>query len=101
MLVASHPLSANAPGNVPAESHEAIYARIFRQLRPRTALPSIRVEFRRYASANAQVKLDQGTLLVLIADTLAGLRRNRCMLKRSPEILLGQAVPPSRARALE
>ncbi len=51
--------------------HAEIYARIFRQLRPRTPLPEIRVEFRRYASANAQIKLHEGVLLVRIADTLA------------------------------
>jgi len=63
----------------PAESHEGIharvaslYSRIFRELRPRTPLPAIRVQFRRYASANAQVRLENGTLLVRIADTLEG-----------------------------
>ena len=58
---------------VPArETPEQIYARIFRQYRPRTPVPSIRVEFRRYANANAQVRLEGGFLLVRIADTLAG-----------------------------
>lgn len=56
----------------PAETHSGIYARIFRQLRPRTPVPEIRVQFRRYASANAQVRLDKGVLLVRIADTLEG-----------------------------
>jgi hypothetical protein len=51
---------------------EEIYARVFRQLRPRTPLPSIRVQFRRYANANAQVKLEAGALDVRMADTLAG-----------------------------
>jgi hypothetical protein len=50
---------------------EQIYARVFREMRPRTALPAIRVEFRRYANANAQVRLENGALLVRIADTLA------------------------------
>ena len=54
------------------ESPEQMYARVFRLLRPRTALPEIRVQFRAYANANAQVKLDQGTLLVNLADTLQG-----------------------------
>ena len=53
-------------------THEAIYARVFHELRPRTALPEIRVQFRRWASANAQVRLEDGLLLVRIADTLAG-----------------------------
>jgi predicted metal-dependent hydrolase len=50
--------------------HPEIYARFFRELRPRTPLPKIRVEFRRWASANAQIKLHEGVLLVRIADTL-------------------------------
>src|SRR5579863_2362998 len=49
-----------------------IYARVFRRLKPRTALPVIEVQFRRYANANAQIKLADGTLLVRMADTLAG-----------------------------
>jgi hypothetical protein len=53
-------------------AHEAIYARVFRQLRPRTPLPAIKVQFRRYANANAQVKLEDGALEVRMADTLAG-----------------------------
>ncbi len=67
MLVATE-----VPSNVPAESHAEIYACIFRELRPRTPVPEIRVQFKRYASANAQIRLEQGVLLVRIADTLEG-----------------------------
>jgi hypothetical protein len=56
----------------PPLTPEQIYARVFRELRPRTPLPSIRIEFRRYANANAQVRLEDGVLRVRIADTLAG-----------------------------
>ncbi len=50
-----------------------IYARVFLPVEnPRTALPAIEVQFRRYANANAQIKLADGTLLVRMADTLAG-----------------------------
>jgi hypothetical protein len=49
---------------------EHVYARVFRRLRPRTKLPEIRVEFARWANANAQIKLEDGVLLVRIADTL-------------------------------
>lgn len=65
-------LSVFAEPSAPLESPEQIYARVFRLLRPRTALPVIRVRFRPYANANAQVKLDRGTLLVSLADTLEG-----------------------------
>jgi hypothetical protein len=51
---------------------EQIYARVFRRLKPRTALPIIEVHFRSYANANAQIKLAEGRLSVKIADTLAG-----------------------------
>ena len=50
---------------------ESIYARVFRELRPRTSLPEIRVDVRRYTNANAQIRLDSGVLIVRIADTLA------------------------------
>jgi hypothetical protein len=51
---------------------QEIYARVFRQMRPRTPIPLISVKFRRYANASAKVKLEQGVLEVRIADTLAG-----------------------------
>ena len=54
------------------ETAAEIYARVFRQMRPRTALPRIRVEFRRYANANAQIRWHEGILLVRLADTLEG-----------------------------
>lgn len=50
---------------------EEIYSRIFRSMKPRTPVPEIRVQFRRYANANAQIRLESGMLLVRIADTLA------------------------------
>ena len=55
----------------PVQMHDAtaeIYARVFQVMRPRTPLPLIRVEFRRYANANAQIRWDDGTLLVRLAD---------------------------------
>lgn len=55
----------------PASDPEAIYARVFREMKPRTPVPEIRVQFRRYANANAQIRLHGGVLLVRIADTLA------------------------------
>jgi hypothetical protein len=51
---------------------ERIYECVFRRLRPRTPLPAVRVEVRHYANANAQIRLEEGTLLVRMADTLAG-----------------------------
>lgn len=65
-----------------------IYARVFRELRPRTPLPEIRVEFRRYANANAQVKWADGRLLVRLADTLEGAPED--VLEALAEILLSK-----------
>src|SRR5215470_9056085 len=51
---------------------EQIFARVFEQMRPRTPRPFVHVKFRKYANANAQVRLDNGKLEVRLADTLAG-----------------------------
>jgi SprT-like family len=76
---------------------EAVFARVFRELRPRTPLPEIRVEFRRYANANAQIRLYSGTLLVKIADTLAQLPQD--VLEALALILLSKLfrkpIPPA------
>jgi hypothetical protein len=50
---------------------EQIYARVFQSLKPGAAVPDIRVEFRKYANAKAQIQLRDGVLTVKIADTLA------------------------------
>jgi hypothetical protein len=78
-------MQVETPGTFPSDvlvSQEAveavlltpqeIYARVFRQMRPRTPIPLINVKFRRYANASARIKLEEGVLQVLIADTLAG-----------------------------
>ena len=68
------------------ESTEQIYTRVFRQLRPRTPLPAVRVQFRRYANANAQLKLAEGVLDVKIADSLGGAPED--VMEALAEILL-------------
>jgi hypothetical protein len=54
------------------ESPEEIYARVFRELKPRTALPALRVEFCRFANADNFIRLDNGELHVRMSDLLAG-----------------------------
>lgn len=76
--------SAAAAPSGPAE----IYARVFRELRPRTPLPEVRVEFRRYANANAQVRWQDGVLLVKLADTLEGAPED--VLEALAQILLSK-----------
>ena len=49
---------------------EHAFARVFRRLRPRTVLPEIRVDFPRWANANAQIKLENDVLQVRMSDML-------------------------------
>ena len=54
------------------ETPEEIYARVFRELKPRTPLPSLRVEFCRFANADSFIRLEDGRLHVRISDLLSG-----------------------------
>jgi hypothetical protein len=65
-----------------------IFERVFREMRPRTALASVDVEFRRYANANAQVRWEGGRLEVRLADTLAGAPED--VIEALAEILLAK-----------
>lgn len=53
------------------ETPEQIYARVFRELRPRTRVPRVEVEFCRFANARSTVCWDNGTLRVRMADLIA------------------------------
>jgi hypothetical protein len=65
-------LVSQDPLETPSLTPQEIYAKVFRQMRPRTPIPLIRIHFRRYANASAKIKLEEGVLEVRIADTLAG-----------------------------
>ena len=54
------------------ESPEEIYARVFRELKPRTALPGITVEFCRFANADSFIRMESGAIRVRISDLLEG-----------------------------
>jgi hypothetical protein len=54
------------------ETVEQIYARVFRQLKPRTPLPLIEVRFCRFANANSFIRFEDGRLEVRITDLLEG-----------------------------
>ncbi|MBV9612564.1 MAG: M48 family peptidase [Acidobacteriaceae bacterium] len=54
------------------ESIEQIYERVFRTLKPRTAIPRIVIQFRKYANANSRIELNEGVLSVFISDLLEG-----------------------------
>jgi len=79
---------AVAPDSPGAAAPEHIFARVFREMRPRTAMPAIRVQFRRYANANAQIRLEDGALDVRMADTLAAAPET--VIEALAEILLSK-----------
>jgi hypothetical protein len=54
------------------ETPEEIYARVFKQIKPRTAVPGLRVEFCRFANADSFIRLENGRLHVRISDLLEG-----------------------------
>src|SRR5215471_8728637 len=54
------------------ETPEEIYARVFRELKPRTPVPQLRVEFCRFANADSFIRLEDGCLHVRISDLLEG-----------------------------
>lgn len=54
------------------ESAAEIYARVFRELKPRTAPPELLVEFCRFANADSSVKLEDGRMHVRMSDLLEG-----------------------------
>lgn len=54
------------------ESAAEIYARVFRELRPRTPLPQLHVEFCPFANADSFIRLESGCLQVRMSDLLEG-----------------------------
>jgi hypothetical protein len=54
------------------ETAEQIYARVFKQLKPRTLLSGVTVKFKRYANADSRISFADAMLHVQISDTLQG-----------------------------
>ena len=54
------------------ESPEEIYARVFRTLKPRTAVPKLRIEFCGFANADSFIRLENGRIEVRISDLFQG-----------------------------
>ncbi|MGO9239726.1 MAG: SprT-like domain-containing protein [Bryobacteraceae bacterium] len=57
---------------LPFESPEEIFARLFRQYRPRTPLAEVRLVFKRYANANSAISFREGRLAVRLSDLWQG-----------------------------
>ncbi len=54
------------------ESPQELFARVFSELKPRTAVPAIRLEFCKFANANSFVRWDEDGLAFRITDVLEG-----------------------------
>ena len=54
------------------ESPEETYARVFRQLKPRTPVPHFTVEYCRFANADSLIRLENGRIHVRISDLFLG-----------------------------
>jgi len=70
------------------ETPEEIFARVFRELKPRTPLPVLRVEFRTFANADSFIRLEEGRLAVRMSDLFAGAPAP--VLEALAHILLGK-----------
>ncbi len=58
--------------NLPLESPEEIFTRVFRELKPRTPLPNVSMEFCRFANPDSFIRLEAGGIHVRISDLLEG-----------------------------
>ncbi len=54
------------------ETPTEIFARVHRELRPRTTVPPIQIEYKEFANADSRIKLEGGLLDVKITDLLSG-----------------------------
>ncbi len=72
------------------ETPQEIFARVFSELKPRTPVPALRVEFRKFANANSSVRWDEAGLQVRITDLLEGAPSQ--VLEALAHILLSKLV---------
>lgn len=54
------------------ETPEQLYARVFREIRPRTPMPGFTVIYRSFANANSFIRMRGGSVEVRITDVLEG-----------------------------
>ncbi len=54
------------------ETPEELFGRVFSELKPRTTVPAVRVEFCKFANANSFVRWDETGLQIRITDVLEG-----------------------------
>lgn len=78
------------------ESPQEIFARVHREIRPRTPLPSIEIQYKRFANANSDVRLESGAIRVRISDLLE--RAPAPVTEALAHILLGKLYRRPAAR---
>ena len=78
------------------ETPEEIYARVFREIKPRTPLPALRIEFCRFANADSFIRLENGTLHVRLSDLFEGAPAP--VMESLAHILLGKLYRKPAAR---
>jgi hypothetical protein len=79
------------------ETPEEIFGRVFRELKPRTPVPELTLEFCRFANADSFISLKEGRLHVRISDLLAGAPAP--VIEALAHILLGKLYRKPIARA--
>ena len=52
------------------EAPAGIFQRVHRELRPRTPVPAMEIEYKRFANANSDIRLNGGSIRVRISDLL-------------------------------
>jgi len=84
------------PSSLFFETPQEIYARVFREIKPRTPLPELHVEFCRFANADSFIRLENGSLHVRMSDLLEGAPAP--VLESLAHILLGKLYRKPAAR---
>src|SRR5581483_5542594 len=79
------------------ETPEEIFARVFHELKPRTPLPDLSIEFCQFANADSFIRLEDGRLHVRMSDLLSGAPAP--VLEALANILLGKLYRKPIARA--
>jgi hypothetical protein len=89
----------NPPGSLFFESPAAIFRRVHREIRPRTPIPSIHLEFKPFANADSRIRLENGVVSVRVTDLLEGAPAP--VIEALAHILLGKLYRKPAARQYE
>jgi hypothetical protein len=81
------------------ETPEEIFTRVFREQKPRTTIPAVRLKFCQFANANSSVRWDESGLDFRITDVLEG--APSAILESLAHILISKLLrrPPPRTYA--